>query len=189
MTDIVPAGGTSTAVAPAGGRGGAVVPSTGQPANLPQHLSGSDGRPAAGNSASREINRRGSAPVAYSLADFSNLDEICMHMTLLNQEIGFLLDLLAVLKKGSEALEDTIANVDELARHYEATVMTRSATDADSTICMIIDDLVGASQEHGFLALRLNAMGYEGLAAMRASQDRMRAQGAGPRLLASAGNL
>jgi hypothetical protein len=182
MTDIVPAGGT--AVAPAGG-GGALVPATSP--NLPTHLNGGGGRPSAGNAVSREDRRRGGGAVQMNLADYSNLDEILFHLTQLNTEIGHLLDKLVPLKKGSEALEAIIANVDELSKHYEAPATTRSATDADSTICMIIDDMVADSQRHGFNALKLNAAAFAALQAVAAIQESLRAQGAGPRLLATAG--
>lgn len=181
----------STAVVPSEG-GGAVTPAQpaqpAQPAtNLPAQLTDNGGQPFSGNSGSREIQKPAGTAVAYSLAAYSNLDELCTQMTLLNGELGMLLDQMLTLKKLSESLEQVITNVDELAEHYEATAMTRSAADADSTICVLIDDLVDNAQQRGFEALRLNALAYEGLNAMRVSQDRMRAQGAGPRLMATAG--
>lgn len=165
--------------------GGSVTPA-GPATNPPAQPTGNR-RPAAGNSASREIQRRPGAAIAYNLAAYSNLDEICTNMTLLNRELGVFLDTLAVLRQSSTALDATITNVDELAQFYEATSMTRSAINADSTVCMIIDDLVEIAQDRGFTALQLNALGYDALARMRASQEALRAQGAGPRLLATAG--
>lgn len=143
----------------------------------------------AGNAVSREMSRPAGGSVAMNLAAHSYLDEIAAEMTALNGDLEVFNEGLGALKKLAESLDMILTNVDELSLLFGAPATTRSAADAASTVSTLIDDTVLEIQEMGHGVQVLNAQAFLALRAVLNVQDSQRAAGAGPQLLATAGNL
>jgi len=160
-TDVVPAGGGSSA-----------------PATRP-------GRPNA--PAVAGPGRRAPAPLRVDLSAESVLDVIAGMIAALHADLQHLTDQLGILGKTSESLDMTIGVVDERCQQYEAPAITRGATDAASLVSKDLADLVAEAGGHAYAAQVWNAQAAAGLGTVLQVQDRQRRMGAGPRLLASAG--
>lgn len=184
-SDLVPA--TAGAVTPVGGSSAVVKPAVPAAPKLPASVGGGN-VPAPNNSASREIAKPAGGNVPTSLSAISVLDMIRSEMTQLNTELARLGEQLVPLNKTAEAIDAVVSNVDEISKLYEAPLMTRSATDAASAVAAHMADMVDIVRQHALQVQMSNAQAFLALNVMINVQDSQRAQGAGPRLLASAGH-
>jgi hypothetical protein len=107
--------------------------------------------------------------------------------TNLNTQLAQLGERLIPLEKTAEAIDAVVTNVDQRSQVYQAPAATRSATDAASQVGADMSDTASQARDAAFRAQALNAAAFLGLTAMRETQDRQRASGAGPRLLRDAG--
>lgn len=153
--------------------------------HLPDHLGGAN--PTAGNSASREVAKPAGAAVVRNLSRASWLDLLNRQMFLLNQDLDRIGAQLDSFAKIAETLDATISNMEELGKLYEAPEATRSALDADATVSSLIVDLVRRAGMLAHQTQEYNAQGFIGLRTMNSAQESQRAQGAGPKLLQTAG--
>jgi uncharacterized phage infection (PIP) family protein YhgE len=169
---MAPATGGAVAPATSGGssNGGAVTPAT-----------------RGGAVAPTMPNLPAPAGVPTNLSAFSILDLIRAEMNELNTQLTHLGEALVPMAQTADSIDAVVTNLDELSKIYEAPAATRSATDAASAVGAHMADMCMAVQDHALQAQILNAQAFIALQAMLVVQDNQRAQGAGPRLLASAG--
>lgn len=163
--------------------GGAVTPA--EP-KLPAGLGGGV-TPVVDNGASREMAKPAGGSVPANLSAFSILDLIRFEMNELNTQLTQLGEALVPMAQTADSIDAVVTNLDEISKIYEAPAATRSATDAASAVGSHMAEMCTIVQDHALQAQILNAQAFIALQAMLVVQDNQRAQGAGPRLLASAG--
>lgn len=183
--EVEPAAPGAMAAAPR--TGGAISPLAGASPAPPANPAGPPAGPVPMMSAPAGRGPRTGGAGPANLSATSWLDQINHQMFLLNQDMTRIGEKLQVLQFSADQAEDSVTNVDELSKLYEAPVATREATDATSMVASLITDMVAEALVHAHNTQACNANGKLGLSTVNAVQESQRAIGAGPRLLASAG--